>query len=108
MIITKLDFLLRAGLDQETLDVWIEEEWLLPSGTATGLAFSEMDLARAKLIRDLKQDLGVNDQGVGVILSLIDQVHSLRKALTELLQSSRERSAPPDAGPSAGKGHDRE
>ena len=92
MIISKLDFLDRAQLDQETLEVWIEEEWLVPSGTATEPAFSEADLARAKLIRDLKQDLGVNDEGVGVILNLLDQMHGLRKALADLLPSTRERS----------------
>ena len=52
MIISKLDFLDRAQLDGETLEVWIEEEWLAPIGSATGLAFSEADLARAKLIRE--------------------------------------------------------
>ncbi len=96
MIISKLDFLERAQLDRETLEVWIQEAWLIPSGTAPEVAFSEMDLARAKLIRDLKGDLGVNDEGIGVILNLLDQMHGLRRALAELLQSARERSAPAD------------
>jgi len=96
MNISKPDFLERARLDRETLEVWIQEEWLIPSGTANEVAFSEMDLARAKLIRDLKNDLGVNDEGVGVILNLLDQMHGLRRALAELLQSARERSAPAD------------
>jgi hypothetical protein len=65
-----------------------------PSGTATELAFSEADLARAQLIRDLIQDLGVNHEGVGVILNLLDQMHGLRRALADVLQSVRERSAP--------------
>jgi chaperone modulatory protein CbpM len=93
MIISKPDFLERARLDRETLEVWIEEEWLLPSRTANELAFSEMDLARAKLIRDLKHDLGVNDEGVGVILNLLDQIHGLRKVMADLLQSAHEQSA---------------
>ena len=94
MIISKLEFLDRAQLDHETLEVWIEEEWLVPSGTATELAFSEADLARAKLIRDLMQDLGVNDEGVGVILNLLDQVHGLRRALADMLRSARQRTTP--------------
>ena len=97
MILSKVEFLDRAQLDQEILEVWIEEEWLVPSGTATELAFSETDLARAKLIRDLMQDLGVNDEGVGVILNLLDQVHGLRKVLADMLQSVREQSTAPDA-----------
>jgi len=35
MIISKMDFLDRAQLDGETLEVWIEERWLVPRGTAT-------------------------------------------------------------------------
>jgi len=108
MIISKLDFLDRAQLDRETLEVWIEEEWLVPSGTATEPAFSEADLARAKLIRDLRQDLGINDEGVGVILNLLDQVHGLRKALADMLQFVRERSIKSDAGSSMGQRQDRE
>ena len=98
MIISKLEFLDRAQLDLQTLEVWIEEEWLVPSGPATEPAFSEADLARAKLIQDLVQDLGVNEEGVGVILNLLDQVHGLRKALAEVLQSTRKRSVAPGAG----------
>ena len=89
MIISKLEFLDRSQLDRETLEVWIEEEWLVPSGTATDQSFSEADLARATLIQDLMQDLGVNEEGVGVILNLLDQVHGLRKALADVLQSKR-------------------
>jgi chaperone modulatory protein CbpM len=108
MIISKQEFLDRAQLDRETLEIWIEEEWLVPSGTATRVAFSEADLARAELIRDLMQDLGVNDEGVGVILNLLDQMHGLRRALADTLQSVRERSAVPDAGLSVGQDQDRE
>jgi chaperone modulatory protein CbpM len=98
MIISKLEFIDRAQIDRETLEMWIEEEWLVPRTTAADIEFSEMDLARAKLIRDLIQDLGVNEDGVGIILNLLDQVHGLRKALADVLQSVREQSALPNAG----------
>ncbi len=103
MIISKLDFLERARLDRETLEVWIEEEWLLPGRTADELVFSEMDLARAKLIRDLKHDMGVNDEGVGVILNLLDQIHGLRKVMADLLRSAHEQSAGVDDASSKGQ-----
>ena len=90
MIISKLDFLFRAQLDQETLEVWIGEEWLVPGETAGEPEFSEADLARAMLIRDLKHDMGVNDEGIGIILNLLDQMHSLRKAMAETLPSRRQ------------------
>jgi len=89
MIISKVDFMVRAELDQQTLEIWLQEEWLVPQQAEPEPAFSEADLARAHLIRELKQDLGVNDEGVGVVLNLLDQVHSLRRAMAMLLDSSR-------------------
>ena len=96
-MITEREFLERAHLDRATLSIWIEEEWLIPDRTAHELAFTDMDLARANLIRDLKDNMGVNDEGLGVILHLLDQMHALRRALADTLNSARER-RPPTAG----------
>ena len=48
-----------------------------------------MDLARAELIRDLRDDLGVNDEGISVVLHLLDQVHGLRRSMQHLLNEMR-------------------
>jgi chaperone modulatory protein CbpM len=84
-MITEREFLERARLDRATLSIWVEEEWLIPGRTANEPAFTEMDLARANLIHDLKDKMGVNDEGLGVILHLLDQMHALRRALTAAL-----------------------
>jgi len=89
-MITEREFLERTQLDQATLSIWIEEEWLIPDRTAHQLAFTDMDLARANLIHDLKDKMGVNDEGLGVILHLLDQMHALRRALADTLKSARE------------------
>jgi chaperone modulatory protein CbpM len=91
MIISKQEFLVRAQLERETLEAWIEEEWLIPGESADEVTFSDADVARAQLIRDLKNDLGINDEGVGAVLNLVDQVHGLRRVLTEVLGSKRSR-----------------
>ena len=90
MIITKSEFLLRAHLDQQTLEVWIQDEWLSPEPGEAEPIFSEADLARAGLIRDLQGDLGVNREGVGVILNLVDQIHSLRWALANRIAPAKD------------------
>jgi chaperone modulatory protein CbpM len=90
-MINEREFLERARLDRRTLTVWIEEEWLIPGSTADELAFTDMDLARANLIHDLKDKMGVNDAGLGVVLHLMDQMHSLRRALAATLESARDR-----------------
>ena len=95
-MITEREFLERAQLDRATLSIWIEEEWLIPSRAAQELAFTDMDLARANLIHDLQDKMGVNDEGLGVILHLLDQMHALRRALASALDSARER--PPSSG----------
>ena len=91
MMISKQEFLVRAQLERETLEAWIEEEWLIPGESAGEVTFSDADVARAQLIGDLKNDLGVNDEGVGVVLNLVDQMHGLRSVLTEVLRSVRNR-----------------
>jgi chaperone modulatory protein CbpM len=90
-MINEREFLERARLDRRTLTVWIEEEWLIPAGAADELAFTDMDLARANLIRDLKNNMGVNDEGLDVVLHLLDQMHTLRRALAAALESARDR-----------------
>jgi chaperone modulatory protein CbpM len=87
MIISKTEFLYRAQADQETLQLWISEEWIAPQGPEAEPEFSEADLARAGLIRNLQKDMGVNTEGVGVILNLLDQIHSLRWALSERMKA---------------------
>jgi chaperone modulatory protein CbpM len=89
MKISKEEFLSLSGMGHEMLDVWIEEEWLIPSGSSPELSFSEIDIARARLIRDLQVDFGVNDEGVGVILNLVDQLYGMRRTLMELRHAVR-------------------
>jgi chaperone modulatory protein CbpM len=91
MMINKREFMVRAQLEDNTLEAWIHEEWIVPAESAGEMTFSDGDVARAQLIRDLKNDLGVNDEGVGVILNLVDQVHGLRRVLIELLKSVHNR-----------------
>jgi chaperone modulatory protein CbpM len=85
------EFLRRAELDRTTLEVWIREEWLVPVRSTEPRGFTDMDVARAKLIHDLQRNMGVNEAGLDVILHLIDQMHGLRKALAEAVATLRER-----------------
>ena len=80
----KQEFLASCELQVQTLDLWIEQSWLVPDASGTEVSFTEIDVARVRLIRDLKGDFGVNDQGVDVILHLVDQLHGLRRALSDL------------------------
>jgi len=78
------EFCVRARLEGRTVDAWVAAGWLIPEQTEARRSFSEADLARAQLIQDLSRDLGVNDEGIAVILDLIDQMHGLRRSLRTL------------------------
>jgi chaperone modulatory protein CbpM len=84
------EFLQHVALDHVTLEMWLTESWLAPAESSGELDFTEIDLARARLILELQKDMGVNDPGVGVILHLLDQLHGLRCATKELLEAAHE------------------
>lgn len=80
------EFIIRARLDAQVLETWIEAGWLLPRRDGMAREFSDVDLARAHLIADLER-LGVNQEGVPVILDLVDQLHGMRRTLRDLLSA---------------------
>ena len=80
------EFVVHAPLDAEVLEAWIEAGWLLPRQDGAKRNFFDVDLARAHLIHDLER-LGVNDEGIPVILDLVDQLHGLRRTLRDLLST---------------------
>ena len=59
---------------------------MLPRESGEAGPFFEIDVARAQLIRDLGE-LGVNDEGIPIVLDLIDQLHGLRRTLRDLLST---------------------
>jgi chaperone modulatory protein CbpM len=81
------EFLQHARLNIEALDAWIAAGWLMPRRESGANRFAEIDVARAQLIRDLRDGCGVNEEGIGVILDLLDQVHGLRRVLRSVLSA---------------------
>lgn len=77
-------FLASSGIRRELFERWVENEWVLPARTAVRIELTSVDVARALLVRDLTDDMGVNDEGVDVALHLLDQIHGLRQLLASL------------------------
>ena len=82
------EFVLQARIEADELDQWLSAGWLIPHREGAKADYSDIDLARAHLIRDLR-DLGVNDEAIPIVLDLVDQLHGLRRALREVLGHSR-------------------
>jgi chaperone modulatory protein CbpM len=90
MIMNMQEFLTCSGVDVQTLEFWLEQRWLIPEETSAGRNFSDREVARARLVQNLKSEFGVNDEGIDVILHLLDQLHGLRSALTQLHRDMRD------------------
>ncbi|MDE2005896.1 MAG: hypothetical protein KGI51_04960, partial [Rhodospirillales bacterium] len=63
------------------LEAWIARGWVRPENDAGGYAFLAVDLARLRLIRDLRRNMEVSEEVVPLVLSLLDQVYALRAQL---------------------------
>jgi chaperone modulatory protein CbpM len=81
------EFLVRARLEDDVVKEWVAAGWLIPADQAGEADFSDIDVARAHLISDLKADIGVNDEGIAVVLHLLDQLHGLRRTLGDILSA---------------------
>ena len=88
-MITRQEFLVQARIEVTVLETWVEAGWIVPQRQGEDLAFAEVDLARARLIRELGNDLGVNPEGISIVLDLLDQVHGLRRTVRTLAQELR-------------------
>ncbi len=78
-------FLDDSRIELHVLEQWVERRWIVPPhGAAWRGGIEDVDAARAVFIRDLRADFGVNDEGVDIVLHLVDQLHGLRRLLGEL------------------------
>jgi len=77
-------FLAESRIDRVTLERWIAHRWIVATEDGERIALNEVDAARACLIRDLTDDFGVNEEGVDVVLHLVDQLHGMRRMLAGL------------------------
>jgi chaperone modulatory protein CbpM len=74
------------GVSAEKLRLWVDHGWIRPPIGATG-QYSEADVARAALINDLLDDIGLDPEAVPVVLKLVDQIHGLRRELRGLVEA---------------------
>ncbi|HEY7749875.1 MAG TPA: chaperone modulator CbpM [Aestuariivirgaceae bacterium] len=87
----KRDFFIAADINPQRLRSWIEAGWLCHGEVDIDLQrLSDIDLARAQLISDLQDELGVNDEGIEIILDLLDQLYGMRQKMREIVDKLRE------------------
>lgn len=71
-------------LTRSQLVSFIEGEFIRPQRDAGGYLFRRIDIARLELLCDLSQDLDLDETALGVVISLIDQLHAARQDLATI------------------------
>lgn len=66
---------------------WVREGWVRPAQGEDGPFFDELDIARIRLLCDLRKDMAISGDTIPVILSLIDRLHKSQRELRMLRQA---------------------
>jgi chaperone modulatory protein CbpM len=66
------------------LRLWVERGWVAPSPDLAGPTYDDIDVARIRLVCQLRDELGIDDETLPVVLSLVDQLYGTRRELKAL------------------------
>lgn len=66
------------------LRTWVGSGLVRPQGTGETVTYTEVDVARVCLMCELSEELEVAEDMLPMVLSLIDQIHGLRRQLKML------------------------
>ena len=83
------------GLRRPDLDRWISNAWVRPDGDPEHYLFREIDVARIRLIMELRENLEIEEPALPTVLSLLDQLYDMRRRLRGL-NAALEATVPPD------------
>ncbi len=84
-----------VGLRREDVERWIGLSWVRPDGQPGGYLFHDIDVARVRLIVELREQMQVNEEALPVVLSLLDQLYEARRRMRRV-RDALERAAPPE------------
>lgn len=66
---------------------FIEAEIVTPTQTERGPEFRQVDLARLELLSELAEDFEMHPDALGVVMTLLDQLHGLRASLRSVMDA---------------------
>ena len=74
---------------------WIAQRWIQPEQDASGgWSFRDIDIARTRLVYDLRRELETPEATVPIVLSLLDQIYELRRMVDGFGQALAEQPPP--------------
>jgi chaperone modulatory protein CbpM len=68
-------------LRETELQAWVSRGWVRPEGTDPDWIFADIDIARVRLIHDFRHTMDVQEETIPLVLSLLDQVYTLRSQM---------------------------
>ena len=74
-------------LTPSRLTTFVKHEFLCPAQSESGPVYTATDLARIELICDLTEQFDLEGDALGVVLSLIDQLHGVRSELKRVMSA---------------------
>ena len=74
-------------VDRTEVMTWIEADWVRPDRDEAGPRFGPVDLARLRLIKELREDLEIGPEAMPVVLSLVDEMYTVRRRLAALARA---------------------
>lgn len=77
-------------LSLRELRLWVREGWVRPIAGEAGPRFDEVDIARIRLLRDLRKDMALSAETLPLVLSLIDRLNRTRRELHCLQRALRD------------------
>ena len=81
-------------LEAPELADWVARGWIMPQGSSrVDWAFAEIDVARIRLIRDLRLRMELQEDALTLVLSLLDQIYGLRGTLQTMVRALDEQPA---------------
>lgn len=83
------------GLDRAEVEHWIDQDLLRPTRQDDAWLFRDIDVARLRLIQQLRHELRLEEDALPVVLRLMDQLYDSRRRLRRL-RDAVEGSTPPD------------
>lgn len=69
------------------LRTWVRQGWVRPAHGAGGPYFDDIDIARLRLLCDLRKDMALPTDVMPIVLILIDQLHRTRRDLRRLTEA---------------------
>jgi len=75
------------GLTATRLQAWVRRGWIRPCLGENGPVYSDLDIARCELVRQLRDEMELEIDTLSLVLSLTDQVYGLRRELRRTLKA---------------------